>query len=194
VDKVNRPQPDRDAASSAASKPRGAPRLGSNVPDPQGEFPMAAVDYFFYLVFQTARRRDLYLDRRLANLSLSIARWRMLAIIRRIPDCTMSELARYSGIDRTTLTRAVDRLVEAGFVERWSPPRDRRKVSLALSVAGEEAHHRATELLMVENREMTEQFNPEDIRTAARVLQQVLGLMAEPGAANDLINFGPGAP
>ncbi len=55
--------------------------------------------------------------------------WRALAVVRRIDDCTMKALARYSSIDRTTLTRTVDQLVEQGKSKRCVH-RDRQQVNL----------------------------------------------------------------
>src|SRR5690349_3236139 len=108
-----------------------------NSVDPDGEFPLGAPEYFFYLLFQAQRQRDLSLDRALSPVGLNLAQWRTLAIVRRIDVCSMTLLARYSTVDRTTLTRAVDQLVDRGLVARWTPDHDRRQVNLRLTDEGE---------------------------------------------------------
>jgi MarR family transcriptional regulator for hemolysin len=159
--------------------------------DPQGEFPLAPAEYFFYLLYLAARQRDLRFGEALSETGLSLARWRTLAIIRRIENCTMKALALYTAIDRTTLTRAVDVLVEQGLVDRLPIRGDRRKVSLALTEAGEAAYARAVTILMTENGAVLQRFDDGALRDATRILQQVIvALMDDVSEAQDLIAFG----
>ena len=166
-------------------------RPADNAPDPKGEFPLAPSEYFFYLLFQAGRQRDLHFERALAKAGLNIARWRTLAIIRRIGVCTMKELALYSTVDRTTLTRAVDQLVQQGLVERTIPSRDRRKVNLSLSPEGEATYAKAVPLLLAGNAELLQGFDDAQIRAATRLLQATIRRMIDdPKAADLLLNFG----
>ena len=122
---------------------------------------------------------------------LSMAQWRVLAIVRRIEGCTMSLLARYSTIDRTTLTRAVDQLVGLDLVERWTPERDRRQVNLALTDDGEAAFVRAADLLAKRNAVVLANVAEHDLHGATQVLQTALiNLVADAALAHDLITFG----
>jgi DNA-binding MarR family transcriptional regulator len=162
-----------------------------NAPDPTGEFPFAPSEYYFYLLFQAARQRDLHFERGLARAGLNIARWRTLAIIRRIGKCTMKELALYSTVDRTTLSRAVDQLVKQGVVARTTPNRDRRKVHLSLSAEGEALYAKAVPLLLAGNAELLDGADESRVRDAARLLQTTLRrMMDDPAEADLLINFG----
>src|SRR5258706_2340139 len=151
--------------------PADAPQPETNAQDPDGEFPLEPQEYLFYLLFQAARQRDAYCDRELTPIGLNMAQWRSLAIIRRIEGCTMSLLARYSTIDRTTLTRSVDQLIARGLVERWTPERDRRQVNLALTVQGEAVFERAAAVLKVRNEAVLADVAPQRLVEAMRVLQ-----------------------
>jgi DNA-binding MarR family transcriptional regulator len=51
--------------------------------------------------------------------------------------CTMSELADLATIDRTTLTRTVDRMQKAGWVTRLDDASDLRVTRLAHTASGE---------------------------------------------------------
>jgi DNA-binding MarR family transcriptional regulator len=167
------------------------PRPADNAPDPKGEFPLAPAEYLFYLLFQAGRQRDLHFARSLERAGLNIARWRTLAIIRRMGECTMKALALYSTIDRTTLTRAVDQLVEQGLVERAIPNRDRRKVCLSLTPAGEALYAQAVPLLLAGNAELLAGFSDDEVRHAVRLLQTAIRRMIDdPKTAELLINFG----
>jgi DNA-binding MarR family transcriptional regulator len=159
-------------------------------PDEVAEGPPPA-DYFFYLVFQAARRRDEFCDRVLKPIGLNVAQWRSLAIIRRLEVCTMTALARYSTVERTTLTRAVDQLVGRGFVVRTVPPRDRRQVTLALTDDGEAIYRQAVAILLASNQTIIGGIDPERLRDTIQVLSIALeGLVGGGDAAADLLNFG----
>ena len=62
-------------------------------------------EYAGYLLQIAARYREAALDESLAALGLNATRCRVLGIIRRLKSCTMGELAFFSTVDRTTLTR-----------------------------------------------------------------------------------------
>jgi DNA-binding MarR family transcriptional regulator len=175
------------------SPPRQAPT--PNSVDLDGEFPLGPAEYFFYLLFQTQRQRDLALDKALTPTGLNIARWRTLAIVRRIEDCTMTLLARYSTIERTTLTRTVDQLVARGLLERWTPDKDRRQVRLALTEFGETTYGRAVDILKTHNAAALDGVEAASLRQSARVMRRVLRqLVADPALGQDLASFGHRVP
>jgi DNA-binding MarR family transcriptional regulator len=157
---------------------------------PQAEIPLTP-DYFFYLVFQAARQRDLFCDRVLKPIGLNVAQWRSLAIIRRLEACTMTALARYSTVERTTLTRAVDQLVRRGMVVRAVPERDRRQVTLSLTEAGEDIYRQAVAILSERNQTILAGIEPVRLNDTNDVLRIALEkLVGEGEMATDLTNFG----
>lgn len=160
-------------------------------PDPEGELPLGASEYFFYLLFQVARQRDVFCDIALEPCGLNMAQWRSLAIVRRLEACTMTSLARYSTVERTTLTRSVDQLVGRGLVTRWVPDRDRRQVNLSLTDLGEEVYGQAVMILNERNKRLLDEEDPRRLRDAMRVLQNtVRKLSGSDDLADDLLNFG----
>jgi len=62
---------------------------------------------------------------------------------------TMTELAAETRLTSGGVTRLVDRIVEAGFVERQSCPTDRRTVYVALTDAGRAKFEEATAVHLV---------------------------------------------
>ena len=63
--------------------------------------------------------------------------WRVLASLFARKRLSMKELSDLSSIDRTTLTRTVDRLQQIGHVTRLADSKDLRITRLALTAAGE---------------------------------------------------------
>jgi len=171
--------------------PPQQPEIAGNLVDPGGGFPLGAPEYFFHLLFQAAHRRGLSFDTSLEAAGLNLVQWRALGVIRRIENCTMTTLARYSGIERTTLTRTVDQLVEQELVMRCVPETDRRRVNLAMTESGETRFAQVWALMQDRNDRMLAKINPKGLREATRFLQQILqGIVDDDVLARDLLNFG----
>lgn len=108
---------------------------------------MAAADFqldrhvFFWLT-QVIGARDRELAQGLREFGLRVPEWRALAALYARERCTMSELADLASIDRTTLTRTVDRMEEAGWLTRLTDAEDMRVTRLALTAAGRKMFER----------------------------------------------------
>lgn len=96
---------------------------------------------FFWLT-QTIGSRDRRLAQELRHFGLRVPEWRVLASLSARRRCTMSELADLATIDRTTLTRTVDRMEQAGWVTRLNDATDLRVTRLAPTAAGERLFQR----------------------------------------------------
>ncbi len=90
---------------------------------------------FFWLT-QVIGARDRELAQGLRGYGLRVPEWRALAALYSTQGCTMSALAELATIDRTTLTRTVDRMQEAGWLARRADGADLRVTRLALTAAG----------------------------------------------------------
>jgi DNA-binding MarR family transcriptional regulator len=155
--------------------------MSGEASDAAGDGALALTDYVFHLFAVVSRHREARLDAALRPLGLSLSRHRALSIVAGIAPCTMSELADFSAVDRTTLTRTVDQLVESGLVERATPRADRRQVVLTLTEAGRETCARSMQAIFDVNRELASDMSDDDRRAAARMLRTLLGrLVADP--------------
>lgn len=65
-------------------------------------------------------------DRRAVGLGVTRAQWKVLFRLERQPGLRQIELADMLDIEPITLSRIIDRLEEAGLVERLADPADRR--------------------------------------------------------------------
>lgn len=91
---------------------------------------------FFWLT-QAIGSRDRRLAQELREFGLRVPEWRVLASLCARRRCSMSELADLATIDRTTLTRTVDRMEKAGWVTRLNDANDLRVTRLAPTASGE---------------------------------------------------------
>ena len=104
-----------------------------------------------FLVSDIARLLRRNMDRRLQALGLTQAQWRAIARLSRSEGMTQVDLAESLEIQPITVTRLVDRMEKAGWVERHTHPLDRRAVRLFLAPRSQpilaEMHARAAETL-----------------------------------------------
>ena len=96
-----------------------------------------ALDEIPFELAETALALRRAFDRRAAPLGVTRAQWRVLAWLGREPGLRQVELADHIDVEPITLCRIVDRLEEAGLVERRRDPEDRRAWRLHLTVKGE---------------------------------------------------------
>jgi DNA-binding MarR family transcriptional regulator len=93
--------------------------------------------HLFFWLTQVIGARDRRLNLELRDFGLRVPEWRALAALYSRRDCAMRELADLATIDRTTLTRTVDRMQKAGWLARVADGNDMRVTRLALTAAGE---------------------------------------------------------
>src|SRR4051812_25994998 len=83
-------------------------------------------------------------DRRVRELRVTRAQWLVLMHLPRRPGCTQSELADAMQMQKITVTRHVERLLRAGWVERHDHAEDGRAYHLYLSRKAEPLIDRLT--------------------------------------------------
>jgi DNA-binding MarR family transcriptional regulator len=77
-------------------------------------------------IAETAHAMRRAFDRKAATLGVTRAQWKVLFRLSRSPRLRQVELADLLDVEPITLSRILDRLAEAGLVERRPDPTDRR--------------------------------------------------------------------
>lgn len=90
---------------------------------------------FAFEVAKTAHALRRAFDRRAAALGVTRAQWRVLAWLGREDGMRQVELAEGLDVEPITLCRMIDRLAEAGLVERRRDEEDRRAWRIHLTPA-----------------------------------------------------------
>ncbi|MDP1877517.1 MAG: MarR family transcriptional regulator [Actinomycetota bacterium] len=88
--------------------------------------------------------------------------------------CRMSEVARGLRVDRSTATRAIDRLEAAGFVARRVDPNDARGVVVAATAAGRALLNRVRNRSTVMLAEVLATFSAEDRERLAELMERLV--------------------
>jgi MarR family transcriptional regulator for hemolysin len=122
---------------------------------------------------ETAHALRKAFDRGAVGLGITRAQWKVLFKLTRRPGLRQIELADMLDIEPITLSRIVDRLEEAGLVERAADPADRRAWRLHVTA---KAQPLVEKLRAVADEMAAEAFggiDPKDIETARHVLGRV---------------------
>lgn len=127
---------------------------------------------FFWLT-QVIGARDRELAQGLRDYGLRVPEWRALAALYGREKCTMSDLADLATIDRTTLTRTIDRMEEAGWLARVADAADMRVTRLELSTAGRRMFERIWPEVEKLNALALEGVSKAEIRDLRRILERV---------------------
>ncbi|RMQ96580.1 Transcriptional regulator, MarR family [Pseudomonas savastanoi pv. glycinea] len=115
------------------------------------------------------------LDRRLADLGLSQARWLVLLHLARFAEPpTKRELAQSVGVEGPTLARLLDSLEKQGLVQRQAVVEDRRAKKILLSDTALPLIEKIETIANVLRIELFEGVSEEDLRVSMRVHSQIL--------------------
>jgi DNA-binding MarR family transcriptional regulator len=152
------------ATSDSAGRPAPRPAGPPTAPDQRD-----LIDALVTTSFATMAA----LNRIAAEHDLSLTQIRVLAILRD-RRVKMSELARYLGLDKSTITGLVDRAEKRGLLQRAPNPVDGRAVDVLLSAAGMELAERGATQIARALSPMTGQLTPADARRLTALLERML--------------------
>ena len=99
---------------------------------PAAEVPFPAPDTIGVLLSDAARLLRRRFDARARGIGVSRAQWQVLIALARAEGINQAGLAERLDVETITVGRMVDRLAEAGLVERRADPADRRAWRLYL--------------------------------------------------------------
>jgi len=103
-----------------------------------------------YWLARASGRYRLDMDLALKPIGMDVPRWRVLAILSEHEPASVSELCEHAVIRLSTMTRTVQRMVDAGLVTTRQRKADGRVTEVRLTEAGREAaisvHKRASRI------------------------------------------------
>jgi DNA-binding MarR family transcriptional regulator len=109
---------------------------------------------------------------------LSIAEWRLVAVLGRFGPLSANEVGERTAMDKVRVSRAVQRLVERGLVERTTDAADRRRSVLVLSAEGSAVRAEIAPLALDIERRLLAPLSPADRADLDRLLGVLEGSAA----------------
>lgn len=125
---------------------------------------------------QTASFRDL--QERFRTLGITPGEFSLLTIVRDNPQIRQTDLVDVYGLDKSTLSVAVKRLVDRRLVDPRKLPDDRRFHGLSLTKDGEALLGTVTEIIDDQERRMEGVLSPGEKEILMTALRRIAGTLA----------------
>lgn len=104
---------------------------------------------------------------------LSIPEWRVMAVLGRYAPASSADICQRTAMDKAKVSRAVTRLVTAGYVTRKDNPIDQRQNVLGLSREGRRIYRQIVPLAFATEREVLEGLSAEEVAQLDRLLTKL---------------------
>ncbi|MBE1296121.1 MarR family winged helix-turn-helix transcriptional regulator [Phycobacter azelaicus] len=110
---------------------------------------------------------------------VGVMEWRMLVMLTRDPGCSVGHAARTTGIDKAAVSRALQRMEQAGLARAEVLGGDERRKSWLLTDAGHALHARMLPRALERQRALLKGFSPDELASFTGYLQRFLANMSE---------------
>lgn len=119
--------------------------------------------------------------------SLGMTEWRVMAVLGRYPDLSASEVTKRTAMDKVAVSRAVARLIEAGWLVRSLHEDDRRRSVLRLSDAGHAVYDEVAPMALEFEQRLFGDMDPAQLTRLFELLDRLdaLDIEAETGPDAD---------
>jgi DNA-binding MarR family transcriptional regulator len=145
-----------------------------NSPDRAAKPPSADQIHLIDALARTAFFTTAVLSKVAAEHGLSLTQLRVLAILRDRQG-SMSDLASYLGLDKSTISGLVDRAEKRGLLRRTQNPLDGRGVDVALTARGIALAERGATTVAQALSPLTENLSVAEARRLTALLERMLG-------------------
>lgn len=108
-----------------------------------------------------------------ALFDLTIAEWRIVALLGSNPGLTAREIAPLASLDKVSISRAVERLVKSGRLEKRTVEGDRRSAALFLTQGGQSTLAEIIPLAQDYENQLLAEFSPEEIELLDNFLNRL---------------------
>ena len=134
---------------------------------------------FLHLLARASRAAQMIGDAGLADIGLTSAQSGVLFLIPKEGGASINAVSEGLGLAQSAASVLVQRLEQAGLIERQTDPNDRRAVLLTLTARGRALRAKAIERAQRMNAAATRGFSNEEQAVVARWLQHMIDLKEE---------------
>ena len=127
------------------------------------------------MLIRAERARKSVLQPYFAEIGLPLGQGhvRILESLLTADHITQKELADRCHVDVTTMSRSLDRLEEAGFLERRRDPGNRRSFLVCLTESGVEEAHKVQEILAALDERIWKGFDSQEMEQLCQSLERI---------------------
>lgn len=120
------------------------------------------------------RQAQSHLEKRLAPIGLGSGTYAYLIMLSRRESMSQNEITRHLWIDKATTTRAIQKLLKQGYVNKVQDPDDQRAYRISLTDKGKEQLPLLKNVLQEWTDILSKNFSGNDKKSAAQLLQRMV--------------------
>ena len=134
------------------------------------------VNIIFYNIDHSIRLYRMFAQKKLREhgFKITIDQWLVIKCILENPTVTQHELSEMVFKDNASVTRIIELLIKAGYLEKETNPDDRRKFMLHVTKAGEEVIKNVQEVVLQNRSIALNGINQKELETADAVLRKII--------------------
>lgn len=106
--------------------------------------------------------------------NVSIPEWRVIAVLGRFPGLSAVEVAGRTLMDKVAVSRAVNKLIKNGRIDRDFADADKRRSILNLSEDGKQLHDEIAQLALEFERDLLQGFSTEEMENLNGIMERLL--------------------
>lgn len=129
----------------------------------------------FYNIEEAIKTYRMYAQNQLKinDLKITIDQWLVLKCLKENPNATQIELAEKVFKDNASITRIVELLVKANFLQREINQNDRRKMNLKITASGEKILEDVYKIVLKNRAKALEGITAEEIESVNSILKKI---------------------
>lgn len=154
-----------------AARPRDG-RKADAVPT-AGERAFHAADWPIQHCYMIERQHMLNSSRLLRRHGIDHLQWRVLVSLIEHDTLSIGEMAARCGLERTTLSKLLDRVEAKGLVLRVIEPEDRRRFRIVLTPKGRATYRKCTPLVLGLFDDYFQEFTAAEMRGFMQMLKRI---------------------
>ncbi|MCK0069759.1 MULTISPECIES: MarR family winged helix-turn-helix transcriptional regulator [Kordiimonas] len=104
---------------------------------------------------------------------LSLPEWRVMAVVGEEPELSAGQVADRTAMDKVAVSRAVNKLIDAGRLERKFSPEDKRRSVLTLSDSGIEIYKQVVPIALNYEADIIEKLSDNEFNTLNSLLMKL---------------------
>lgn len=130
----------------------------------------------FYNIDHSIRLYRMYAQKKLREhgFKITIDQWLVIKCILENPTITQHELSELVFKDNASVTRIIDLLIKANYLEKEINPDDRRKFMLQVTKSGEEIIKNVQEIVLQNRNKALKGIDTKELEIADAVLRKII--------------------
>lgn len=104
---------------------------------------------------------------------VAAAEWRALAVLGRSGPMTFSELHERAAMDKVRVSRTITALMGKGYISRGVDPFDRRRITLALTAAGQAVYNEIVPHILSVERDILASLTPDERSALGQLISKL---------------------